>query len=316
VTIDAADVPRADRPKIMTAITAVRGVTRVEIREGQPAPSAPAVTTVPAATSAPATESPAVGFLPAGHLFQPLIADPRWPHFSAAYRYYIETPGPKNVAAVSFGETISLYRDNLGDKGQWGQWEAGVQAGVFSIFNLGSDSIDLINTDFFAAAFLGYRYGDFSAIGRLFHQSSHLGDELLLSDSRPNRINLSYEGLDAKLSYDLPFGGRVYGGGGYLIGVDPSDLGRGFAQAGLEWRSPWAFWHERLRPIAGADIQLKEENRWKPDLSLRAGISFENVSILGRNLQVLAEYYKGRSFDGQFFINPVEYVGIGVHFNF
>jgi hypothetical protein len=316
VTIDAADVPRADRPRIMTAITAVRGVTRVEIREGaQPSPSAP-VATVPAATSAPATESPAVGFLPAGHLFQPLIADPRWPHFSAAYRYYINTPGPKNVSAVSFGETIALYRDNLGDKGQWGQWEAGVQAGVFSIFNLGSDSIDLVNTDFFAAAFVGYRYGDFSAIGRLFHQSSHLGDELLLSDSRPNRINLSYEGLDAKLSYDLPFGARVYGGGGYLIGVDPSDLGRGLAQAGLEWRSPWAFWHERLRPIAGADLQFKEENRWRPDVSLRAGVSFENVSILSRNLQVLAEYYRGRSFDGQFFIDPVEYVGIGVHFNF
>ena len=98
--------------------------------------------------------------------------------------------------------------------------------------------------------------------------------------------------------------------------MDPSDLGRGFAQAGLEWRSPWAFWHERLRPIAGADIQLKEENSWKPDLSLRAGIQFENVSILSRNLQVLAEYYRGRSFDGQFFTNPVEYVGIGVHFNF
>jgi hypothetical protein len=51
-------------------------------------------------------------------------------------------------------------------------------------------------------------------------------------------------------------------------------------------------------------------------MSLRAGISFENVSILSRNLQVLAEYYRGRSFDGQFFIDPVEYVGIGVHFNF
>ena len=38
VTIDAADLPRADRPKIMTAITAVRGVTRVEIREGRMAP--------------------------------------------------------------------------------------------------------------------------------------------------------------------------------------------------------------------------------------------------------------------------------------
>ena len=149
-----------------------------------------------------------------------------------------------------------------------------------------------------------------------FTRASHLGDELLLSDTRPNRINLSYEGLDARLSYDLPFGARAYGGGGYLIGVDPSNLGRGLAQAGAEWRSPWAFWHDRLQPIAGIDLQWKEENRWHTDLSIRAGISFESVSILGRNLQVLAEYYNGRSFDGQFFINAVEYVGIGVHFNF
>ena len=175
------------------------------------------------------------------------------------------------MAAVSFGESIPIYRDNVGDKGQWGQWEAGVQGGVFSIFDLGSDSFDLINTDFLAAGFVGYRYGDFSALGRIFHQSSHLGDELLLSDTRPDRINLSYEGLDARLSYDLPFGARAYGGGGWLIGVDPSDLGRGLAQAGAEWRSPWAFWHERLRPIAGIDLQWKQENRWHTDLSLRGG---------------------------------------------
>ena len=79
-------------------------------------------------------------------------------------------------------------------------------------------------------------------------------------------------------------------GGGWLIGVDPSNLGRGLAQAGAEWRCPWAFWHGRLQPIAGIDLQWKEENRWHTDLSLRGGISFENVSILGRNLQVLAEY--------------------------
>ena len=83
---------------------------------------------------------------------------------------------------MSFGESIPIYRDNVGDKGQWGQWEVGLQGGVFSIFDLGSDSFDLINTDFLAAGFVGYRYGDFSALGRIFHQSSHLGDELLLSD--------------------------------------------------------------------------------------------------------------------------------------
>jgi hypothetical protein len=35
---------------------------------------------------------------------------------------------------------------------------------------------------------------------RLFHQSSHLGDEFLLRN-RVERINLSYESADLKLSY-------------------------------------------------------------------------------------------------------------------
>jgi hypothetical protein len=159
--------------------------------------------TVPAAATEPAAE----GFLPTGHLFRALIADPRWPRFSAYYRYYINTPGSNNAAAVSFGETIPLFRDHIGEKGKWGQWETGLQGGTFSIFDLDSQSFDLINTDFFVAGFVGYRFGDFSALGRIFHQSSHLGDEFLLRKTRPNRINLSYEGLDAKLSYDLPLGG-------------------------------------------------------------------------------------------------------------
>jgi hypothetical protein len=315
VTIDAVDLPRADRAKVVTALSAVQGVTRVELLDaGRQAPSSP-VAAVPAGPAAAAT-APAVGFLPGGHLFRALIADPRWPHFSASYRYYSNTPGSKNVAAVTFGETLPLYRDQIGEKGEWGQWETGVQAGVYSIFDLDSKSFDLINTDFFAAGFVGYRFGDFSALGRIFHQSSHLGDELLLRETHPNRVNLSYEGLDALLSYDLPLGLRAYGGGGYLIDVDPSDLGRGLAQAGAEFKSPWTLWQGRLRPIAGIDFQSREENNWHTDLSLRGGLQFENVSVLSRNLQILVEYFKGRSFEGQFFKQPVEYLGIGAHFNF
>jgi hypothetical protein len=315
VTIDAADLPRADRSKIVTTLSAVQGVTRVELlAAGQPAPTGPAVAV--RATPAAALEGPAVGFLPTGHLFRALIADPRWPHFSASYRYYLDTPGSKNAAAVSFGETIPLYRGRIGEKGEWGQWETGVQGGVFSIFDLDSQSFDLINTDFLIAGFVGYRFGDISALGRIFHQSSHLGDELLLRETRPSRVNLSYEGLDAKFSYDLPLGLRAYAGGGYLIDVDPSNLGRGLAQAGAEFKSPWALWQGRLRPIAGMDFQFREENNWHTDLSLRAGLQFENVSVLSRNLQILVEYYNGRSFEGQFFKQPVEYLGIGAHFNF
>jgi hypothetical protein len=191
-----------------------------------------------------------------------------------------------------------------------------VQGGVFSIFDLDSQSFDLINTDFFVAGFVGYRFRDFSALGRIFHQSSHLGDELLLRKTRPNRINLSYEGLDAKLSYDLPLGLRAYAGGGYLIDVDPANLGRGLAQAGAEFKSPWVLWQGRLRPIAGIDLQSREENNWHTDFSLRAGLQFENVSVLSRNMQILVEYFNGRSFEGQFFRESDEYLGIGAHFNF
>jgi uncharacterized protein DUF1207 len=314
VTIAAGDLLRADRPRIVTALSAVRGVTRVELLEaGQQAPTSPEV----AAPAAPAAGEPSeAGFLPTGHLFSALIADPRWPHFSASYRYYSNTPGSKNVAAVTFGETLPLYRGSIGAKADWGQWETGVQAGVFAIFDLASQSLDLINTDFFVAAFVGYRVGDFSALGRIFHQSSHLGDEFLLRETRPNRINLSDEGLDGKLSYDLPLGLRAYGGGGYLIDVEPSNLRRGLAQAGAEFKSPWALWQGRLRPVTGVDLQFKEENDWHTDISVRAGLQFENVSVLSRNMQILVEYFKGRSFDGQFFKEPVEYFGIGAHCNF
>ena len=49
-------------------------------------------------------------------------------------------------------------------------------------------------------------------------------------------------------------------------------------------------------------------------MSVRAGVQFENPDFLSRRLQILVEYYNGRSPNGQFYIQKVEYVGIGLHF--
>lgn len=303
LSIDAADLPLTDRSKIVNALSAIRGITRVDVR----APVEPA---------ARIARPPSVGFLPVGQLFRPLIADPRWPHFGATLRYYLRNTDSDTVAAVSLGETLPFYRDDIGDNGRWGQWETGLQVGVFSIFDLDSPSFDLINTDFFAAVFGAYRLDAFSALARVFHQSSHLGDELLLRKTRPNRENLSYEGVDVKVAYDLPWGLRPYGGAGYLFDVDPSSLDRGLAQGGLEFASPWTFVRGRVRPIAAVDVQFREENDWRRDVSARAGLQLESVSVFSRNLQVLLEYFNGFSFEGQFYRQPVEYLGLGAHFNF
>jgi len=257
------------------------------------------------------------GFLPKGHLFKPLLADPRWAHFSAAYRnYQTSNFDGRHIASVSFGETIPIYRDNFGASTV--QWESGIQAGVFSDFNLGASSADLINTDFIASLYSSLRAGQFSAFGRVYHQSSHLGDEFLLRkvNTKFERVNLSFEGVDLKLSYELPYGLRIYGGGGGLFHKEPSALKPWSAQYGIEFRSPWRLEFASMRPIIAADIKNFEENRWSTDISARAGFEFDNLQVLDRKLQVLIEYYNGYTPSGQFYKNKVEYIGLGAHYYF
>ena len=258
------------------------------------------------------------GLLPTGHLFKALLADPRWAHFSVAYRnYQTDNFAGKDIASVSLGETIPIYRSNFGQS--MAQWEAGIQAGVFSDFNLNAASSDLVNTDFIVSLYSSMRAGHFSAFSRIFHQSSHLGDEFLLGKihtSKFERENLSYEGVDLKLSYDLPYGVRVYGGGGGLFHKEPSALRPWSAQYGIEFRSPWRIDFASIRPIIAADIKHFDENNWSADVSARAGVEFDNLLVLDRKLQVLVEYFNGYTPTGQFYKDKVEYIGLGAHYHF
>jgi hypothetical protein len=306
VKLDASDLAGTDRSRVIEELSRIRGVAGVEISET--ATRAPS----PAGVDAKVVEERETGFLPGGHLFRALIADPRWPHFSASYQYYINEGKLGSVAAVSFGESFTLYRDKIGA----GWWEAGIQAGVFAFFDLEAESKDLINADYMAAATVAYRYDKFSALGRLFHQSSHLGDEFVLGNRVKNRVNLSYEGVDARLSYDLFDDAlRVYGGAGYLFDVTPTDLKPWSLQSGLEFRSPWPGPGAKFRPIAAVDVQYREENRWAADVSVRGGIEFQSV-LAGRNLQLMLEYFRGHSPNGQFYKDKIDYIGLGLHFNF
>ncbi len=320
ITIAATDLAGLDRDRVVAALGRIRGVARVDVVE-PPAPRL-VMTSAPQASSAAASPAPAsspnvlkelaTGFLPGGELlFKPLIADPRWPHFSASYQRYLDDKQLKDVAAVSFGETFAFYRGRLGA----GWWEVGLQAGVFALFDLDAPSKDLINADYFVAVPLSYRYQDVSAIVRLFHQSSHLGDEFLLRSRVPNRVNLSYEGVDAKLSWEPGDVWRLYGGAGYLFHREPSSLRPWSLQWGIEFRSPWPAPDARWRPIAAVDVQNREENDWHADVSVRAGIQLDGI-LVTRNLQLLLEYFRGHSPNGQFYREKIDYLGLGMHFHF
>jgi hypothetical protein len=319
VTVELAGVPASDREKIAATLSTIAGVREVALVQLQQPPATAPPATSPLPTTAATPSGPAVAaevprrgieYFPRGLLFAPLIADPRWPHFSAVYQRFHEDAQLDNAAIASLGETIPLLRGPLGDKG--GAWEVGIQAAVFSLFDLDGPSTDLVNSDYLVGFPFAYRIGNFSAMARYFHQSSHLGDEFLI-DNRIDRVNLSYETVDLRLSYELAEWLRVYGGAGYVVRGDPDDLEPWSTQMGLEVRTPHAYLGGTLRPIAAVDVQYREQNDWHADLSIRAGVQLEKVSVLDRKVQFLVEYFNGYSPNGQFYRDKVEYIGIGVH---
>jgi hypothetical protein len=126
-------------------------------------------------------------------------------------------------------------------------------------------------------------------------------------------VNLSYEAVDLRLSYEVADWLRVYGGAGYIVRGDPEDLKPWSTQAGIEVRSPRTYWNGTLRPLAAIDVQNREQNDWQADLSVRAGVQFEKLAVYERKIQLLAEYFNGYSPNGQFYRDRVQYIGLGIH---
>jgi hypothetical protein len=245
--------------------------------------------------------------LPEQALFAPLIADPRQPSFSMRYQRY-DTPNQTfNAASVSFGEYFGLAANSFGKAGGA---QVGIQGAVFALFNLDATSHDLINADYWIAIPWSFRRGPWSYLVRVYHQSSHLGDEFILGNPGVNRVNLSYEGVEALASHEWEKW-RLYGGGGYIFHSEPN-LQPAYVHGGVEFVQPRAV--AGLDFVAGVDLRAQEELAWRRSRSYAAGFEFRNQST--RRLRLMLEYYRGQSPNGQFYQERLRYWGLGLYFGF
>jgi hypothetical protein len=249
---------------------------------------------------------------PTGDVFHPFIADPKQSRFFVSLRRFSSLDLRYTMASVGFGETFGMYR--LFGSREGDGLQLSLEGALFAQFNLDSASSDLINADYTIGIPVTYRYGDNSLRFRLYHQSSHLGDELLLSGNHPERVNLSYESTELIYSRDWREW-RVYGGWEYLIHKEPSDLKPAIAHWGIEFcGSKPLVWNGR--PIAGVDMKSTEENGWAVDTSIKAGLEFGHPNPGQRRLRLMAEWYSGYDPHGQFYNNKVDYFGLGVSLGF
>ncbi|MFB6357110.1 MAG: DUF1207 domain-containing protein [bacterium] len=244
--------------------------------------------------------------LPQSSLFDPLIADPKQPRFFASTYRYNSGVDRFVMGAVGYGEDFGLMR--WGNP-QEGSYQIGFLGGLFGQFNLDAPSNDLINADYTIGIPVEYRRGSFSVRSRIYHQSSHLGDEFLLR-ADTDRINLSFESFELLASYELS-NWRLYGGGEYLLHRIPESLDRASVHAGAEYIAG-----EEIGDvgslIGGVDYKSFAEHNWSPDYSAKIGIEFHRPDHIKRHIRFMLEAYQGHSPFGQFYKDRISFYGVGI----
>jgi len=251
-------------------------------------------------------------------LFQPLVADPRQPTNGAAIRLNDRVVG-KHVGVAEFGGDFILLR--LIDTLWWpGDMDIGIEAGIFSVFDLDHVKACMFNTDFFVAALLTYALDRWSFRYRWWHMSSHVGDEFLLSNPGFDRRNLSDEGMDLFASYQLGQAIRLYGGVGYIYSRDKE-----FPEHPLyfEWGAEIRVfgcrdWFDKLyiQPFLAMHFRSWEEHHFTLDQNYALGVEWSKLQGVGRKFRLFLEYHNGFCREGQFARHRSDYTALKVEYGF
>ena len=264
-------------------------------------------------------ESEALGAVsfPQDQIFCPVVADPKEPRsFLSLLRgtfRSLDHPSGKGttIASVGLGDVFGLAR--FGGPAPNEGVQLDVVGSIFAQFDFGTPSSDLINADYIIGLPLTFRRSGFSARLKIYHQSSHLGDEYLLRSEDIERQNLSFESVEFLASQELgPL--RVYGGAERIFRREPDALPSKLFHGGAELRSGRA---GSIQLVSGLDLKATNLHDWSPAVSGRVGLEVARYGAGGhptRLVTLMLEAYQGPSPYGQFFQDDISYVGLGLHF--
>ncbi len=247
-------------------------------------------------------------------LFPTMVADPRQITFSLGLQFN-DCRGGKIAGPVTFGDQFPIYR--------WANFWGGdlqleIEGCVFALFNLVEDSAPLINADYYVGIPLSFAKDKWAYRVRIYHISSHLGDEFLMNHHHYNRKNKSFEALDFFASYQMNKVLRFYGGIGSIVHSDSEmKLKPLYAQYGFEAR---AFRHNFTQlygqPFLAVNIQNAQDTHYQFNNTYAIGYEFGKIQGIGRKIRIFGEYHKGFSPDGQFSRRRDEFFAIRLAYGF
>ena len=249
-------------------------------------------------------------------LFPTQVANPRQLCFSVGHRFN-DICGGHNASAVTFGDQFPMYRwSNIW---KWkGDLQLELEAGVFAVFCHDTSSSPLQNADYYVGIPLTYATGPWAFRGRIYHISSHLGDEYMQQHPHCHRKNKSYEAVDFFTSYRLTKDITILGGPGVIVHSDSEmRLKPLYAEYGAEIRS---FRHNFTQlygqPFISMYFRNYQEENFRFDSTYAIGYEWGKIHGFGRKIRLFAEYHDGYSPDGQFSKYRTHYFALRLSYGF
>lgn len=256
-------------------------------------------------------------------LFTPLIANPRDPIYSIAYRWG-DIVLAKQQVSVSLGDVFPIFRWFNVFNSQ-GDMQIDIAACMWAAFDMNpkvhpnGETAELITTDYLLSIPLTYAIDIWAFRFRIYHISSHLGDEFMVNNPHVPRVNPSFEAIETFASCQATDGLRIYFGPGFIINSDQSyPMKYFYIEYGFEFRAPGFrhhYHHLYGAPFLAFDVQNWEVNHYRPSIVIQLGYEWSKLQGAGRKVRIFGEYHNGYS-EGQFFKENTRYWAIRATWGF
>jgi len=181
--------------------------------------------------------------------------------------------------------------------------------GVTTRFQFNSESFDLWGADIRGGALWGLRKDKMAYEVYLFHESAHLGDEVIEQQER-QRIDYNVNGIRVMVSRQWNEYLRLYGGVTGQPFADPEQLQSFGFHAGVEVTSlpPWR------RGYVALDTEWWEWRDWEADATAQIGLFIgpRGKAAAITNARIYVELRSGRIVLGQYYNETEKYVAGGI----
>lgn len=255
-------------------------------------------------------------------LFQPCVADPRNVTYILGYRAGDRVIGKKAVN-MALGDDFAIYR--WIDVMYGGDLQLSIEAGIWSVFNMDphpniGGGTELVNTDFYVGIPLTYARDKWSFRFRIYHISSHLGDEYMVNHPHVERLNPSNEYIDLYTAYQVNQAFRVYVGPGVVVHSDPTYPWQPmYIDYGAEVRFlGYKFYYQKVHGSLFFAMHWRnvQQLNWNWDGTYRFGYEVSKLQGIGRKLRLWVGYHHGYSLEGQFQKDRTKYWEFDFNYGF